>query len=516
MYDANYLATRLAAGSAENRDAAFLVLPDLDRHITYKQFFAGSERIARLLSDRGLAAGDRVLVYAPKSATSLELYFGCLIAGFVYVSINPGLPIDNMSYFLSDVEPKAVVCGEKDRVAMAREAEGSGAHLFTLDADETGTLIDARNAVEPGFQAVPREAADIAAILYTSGTTGKPKGAVHTHHSLWSNAEALVASWKFARDDVLIHALPIFHLHGLFTATNVVLASGGSCRYLPRFEPKAVLDEMPVSTALMGVPPFYMQLLETRELEQAAKNMRVFISGSAPMLPQTHRAWHERTGKTIIERYGMTECSMIASNPYDEARKPNTVGFPLPGVTVRITDVKSGETVENGHFGMIEIKGPNLFREYWNKPEKTAADHTEDGFFISGDFGRYDADGYLSVLCRVKDAVFTSEGTVLPKEVEEILDEDAAVAESAVISVPTPSGSAAPVAILVANPGAQIDTERLKSAVDAKLDAFKQPVRYIPVGTMPRNAMGKVQKAALRETYATCLETADEKSCEHA
>ncbi|MEN3794597.1 AMP-binding protein [Fulvimarina sp. MAC3] len=506
MYDANYLAARLASGSAENRDSAFLVLPEKGEQISYQQFFADAERIARVLSNEGLTVGDSVLVYAPKSAVSLELYFGCLIAGFVYVPINPGLPIDDMSYFLADVTPKAIVCGSSDLEQMTREAEAFGAAIFTLDGDETGTLVDARDEAEPGYEAADREDSDIAAILYTSGTTGKPKGAVHTHYSLWSNAEALVASWKFTREDVLIHALPIFHLHGLFTATNVILASGGSCRFLPRFDADAVLKEMPVSTALMGVPPFYMQLLERAALEEAAKSMRVFISGSAPMLPQTHRAWRERTGKTIIERYGMTECSMIASNPYDGERKPNTVGFPLPGVTVRITDVKTGKTVPAGGVGMIEIKGPNLFREYWNKPDKTAEDHTSDGFFISGDFGRSDAEGYLSVLCRVKDAVFTDSGTVLPKEVEELIDEDPAVAESAVISVPAGNGSAAPVAILVAKPGARIDVSAIETSIAGRLEAFKQPARYIEIDTMPRNAMGKVQKAVLRETFASALE----------
>ncbi|MER0236734.1 AMP-binding protein [Fulvimarina sp. MAC8] len=516
MYDANYLASRLSAGSAENRDSDFLVLPETGQHIAYARFFANAERIAQVLANEGLKPGDSVLVYAPKSAVSLELYFGCLVAGVVYVPINPGLPIDDMPYFLGDVTPKAIVCGTSDFARMTREADQFGASVFTLDADETGTLVEARDQAKSGYETATREASDIAAILYTSGTTGKPKGAVHTHHSLWSNAEALVSSWKFSREDVLIHALPIFHLHGLFTATNVVLASGGSCRYLPRFDANSVLKEMPVSTALMGVPPFYMQLLEAPELGETAKNMRVFISGSAPMLPQTHRAWRERTGKTIIERYGMTECSMIASNPYDEERKPNTVGFPLPGVTVRITDVKTGEPVPNTGVGMIEIRGPNLFREYWNKPEKTAEDHTEDGFFISGDFGRYDADGYLSVLCRVKDAVFTADGTVLPKEVEEIVDEDPSVAESAVISVPTHDGSAAPVAILVAKPGALIDTARVERDVAARLEAFKRPVRYIAIDTMPRNAMGKVQKAVLREQFATCLETARAELREHA
>lgn len=516
MYDANYLASRLAAGSADDRTKDFLVLPDADRHISYEGFFTHAEKIAAVLSGEGLRVGDRVLVYAPKSATSLELYVGCLIAGFVYVPINPGLPIDDMAYFLSDVTPKAIVCGTPDLERMRQEAGGSGAALFTLDADETGTLVDARDAGRSGFEAAAREASDIAAILYTSGTTGKPKGAVHTHHSLWSNAEALVSSWKFTRDDVLIHALPIFHLHGLFTATNVVLASGGTCRYLPKFEVDAVLKEMPVSTALMGVPPFYMQLLEAPGLEDAAKSMRVFISGSAPMLPQTHKAWRERTGKTIIERYGMTECSMIASNPYDAERRPNTVGFPLPGVTVRITDVKSGETVPAGGVGMIEIKGPNLFKEYWNKPEKTAEDHTPDGFFISGDFGRYDAEGYLSVLCRVKDAVFTRSGTVLPKEVEEIIDEDPAVAESAVVSVPAPGGSAAPVAILVPKPGARIDIAALETRLAERLEAFKRPARYIEIDTMPRNAMGKVQKEVLREDFTDCLEPARAETREDA
>lgn len=508
MYENNYLAWRLSAPSEAKRAEDFLVLPQQSQRLTYDDFFLGAEKMAHVIQSLGLKADDRVLVYTGKSANCLQLYFACLIGGFIYVPINPELPIEDLSYFISDAEPALVICSDDNAAHVSHLlTDKAGVNVLTLNTDESGTLALQRDLQTERFTAVKRTGSDIAAILYTSGTTGRPKGAVHTHHSLWSNAETLTHCWRFSSSDVLIHALPIFHLHGLFTATNLVLASGAKCRFLPRFDAQSVLSEMPHATVLMGVPPFYMQLLKQADLTQAAAGMRLFISGSAPMLPQTHSEWRERTGKTILERYGMTEASMIASNPYAGDRKPNSVGFPLPGVEVRIVDMQTGQQVDAGDVGMIQIRGPNLFAGYWRKPEKTAEDMTSDGFFISGDFGRYDKDAYLYVLCRAKDAILTPSGIVLPKEVEELIDSDPAVAESAVIGVPSQSGSVLPVAIIVAKPGANISISQIEARISGQLEAYQRPARYIELEQMPRNAMGKVQKAALRETFADSLST---------
>ena len=448
-----------------------------------------------------MVPGDRVLVYAPKSVASLELYFGCLLAGAVYTPVNPAIPLADIGYFVEDAHPALIICDET-RQRACLEARGGSIPVLTINADESGSFIERRDTYAAGFRAVVRSKEDPAAILYTSGTTGRPKGVVHSHQSLWSNAEVLARSWSFTEEDVLIHALPIFHLHGLFTAMNVLLTAGASCIYLPKFEVEQVLNVMPRSTVMMGVPPFYMALLEDPRLGAASNNMRVFISGSAPMLPQTHRAWQDKTGTMILERYGMTECSMIASNPYAAERRPNSVGFPLDGTELRITDMKTGTPLPRGETGMIEIRGPNLFSGYFNKPEKTAEDMRGDGFFISGDFGRFDAQGYLHVLGRVKDAIFTKSGVVMPKEIEEWIDGQPGVAESAVISVPHPDEGNVPVAMLV---GSQLDLSAIAAAADRDLPVHKAPFRYVEVPELPRNAMGKVQKAELRAANENLL-----------
>ncbi|GAA4219296.1 malonyl-CoA/methylmalonyl-CoA synthetase [Sagittula marina] len=497
MYDANVLASKLATAGGSRAEKTLITRDDTGTTTTYGQFFGNAERSAALLTELGVTAGDTVLVYAPKSVASLELYFGCLLAGAVYTPINPAIPMDDIAYFVGDAKPALIVSDESRRAAC--EGEAAGIPVLTINENDSGSFIDRRDSLPTGFDACPRAASDPAAILYTSGTTGRPKGVVHSHASLASNAEVLVRTWDFSESDVLIHALPIFHLHGLFTAMNVILSVGASCVFLPKFDRDRVLSLMPQATVMMGVPPFYMSLLDAPNLTEATRNMRVCISGSAPMLPQTHDAWKQATGKMILERYGMTECSMIASNPYDAERRPNSVGFPLDGTEIRITDMKTGDTLPQGDTGMIEIRGPNLFDGYYNKPEKTAEDMRDDGFFISGDFGRYDADGYLYVLGRVKDAIFAEAGVVMPKEVEELVDAQPGVAESAVISVKHPEKGNVPVAVIV---GDAVNTSAVQSALRDALPAHKVPEKYLTVDALPRNAMGKVQKAALRETYA--------------
>jgi len=503
MYEGNYLAQRLRQASKHRGAETFIHDDRRGVKITYKEFFANAERLANALVACGVRTDERVLIYADKSVTSLELYIACLLTGAAYVPINPALPIEELDYFLDDAQPAVVVC-RPDTIAaiQAMCSDYEIKALLTLSHDETGTLISARNDCATGFHATKREPNDMAAILYTSGTTGRPKGAVHTHRSLFSNAEVLAQYWRFSEKDILIHALPIFHLHGLFTAINVTLFAGGSCIYLQKFDLGEVLRVMPSATVMMGVPPFYMALLQYPELAEAAREMRLFISGSAPMLPQTHAHWHEVTGHTILERYGMTECSMIASNPYDGVRKPNSVGRPLPGIEVRIVAPNSEELVAAGEVGRIQIRGENLFSSYWRKPQKTAEDMTRDGFFNSGDFGKYDADGYLYVIGRAKDAIDTSCGLVFPKEIEEKIDLVAGVVESAVVAASHPELRQAALAVIVPKTGVAVSEASVLSAIAPALKEHQLPRAIRFVEALPRNIMGKVEKTTLREMFA--------------
>jgi len=500
MYEGNYLAQRLRQ-SSKHRDAETFIHDDRrNLRITYGEFFANSERLANMLIACGMRFDERVLVYAEKSVASLELYVACLLTGTIYVPINPALPVKELEYFLEDAQPTVIVC-PPDIAAVVKSMCNSHKikALLTLDKDETGSLISTRNDFSAGFHAIERNPQDMAAILYTSGTTGRPKGAVHTHRSLTSNADILTKYWHFSEKDVLIHALPVFHLHGLFTAINVTLFAGGSCIYFHKFNPVDVLRVMPSATTMMGVPPFYMTLLQHSELTEAARGMRLFISGSAPMLPQTHAHWHKATGHTILERYGMTECSMIASNPYDGIRKPNSVGLPLPGTEVRIVAPDTEELVPCGEIARIQIRGDSLFSSYWRKPQKTAEDMTEDGFFNSGDFGKYDADGYLYVIGREKDAISTVQGLVFPKEIEERIDLVEGVAESAVVAAPHPELQQATVAIIVPKIGAAITEMTVLSAISPVLKEHQLPRAILFVDALPRNVMGKVEKSTLRK-----------------
>jgi len=503
MYEGNHLAQRLRQASAHRGAETFINDNRRGVRITYDEFFANAERLANTLVAHGVKTDERVLIHAEKSVASLELYVACLLAGAIYVPINPALPVEDLGYFLDDAQPAVVVFRPDTIAAIQAICSGYGIKaLLTLSHDETGTLISARDDCAEGFRAVKRESQDIAAILYTSGTTGQPKGVVHTHRSLASNAEVLTQYWHFSEKDALIHALPIFHLHGLFTAINVTLFSGGSCIYLQKFDPGEVLRVMPTATVMMGVPPFYMTLLQYPELAEAAEGIRLFISGSAPMLTQTHARWHEVTGHTVLERYGMTECSMIASNPYEGVRKPNSVGYPLPGIVVRIVAPDSEKLVAVGEIGRIQIRGENLFSSYWRKPQKTAEDMTNDGFFNSGDFGKYDADGYLYVIGRAKDAINTSQGLIFPKEIEEKIDLVEGVAESAIVAAPHPELRQAAVAVIVLKTDAAVSETAVLSAIGPTLKKHQLPCAIRFVDALPRNVMGKVEKTTLREMVA--------------
>ena len=502
MYKGNYLAERLRVASVGRDDATFLKNHQTGQVVSYGAFFANAERMAKVLVAHGVKPGDRIAVQAPKTQAMLELYVGATLAGAVFLPLNTAYTGAEVEYFLGDAEPVVLVCDPKNLNALTPIASANGVGtILTIAADETGSLIDARDGETPGFTAVPREADDLAAILYTSGTTGRSKGAMLTHRALASNSETLKDYWRFTPDDVLIHALPIFHTHGLFVATNVTLMAGASCIFMAKLEAEQIRDYMAEATALMGVPTFYVRLLETSGLAEAAKPMRLFVSGSAPLLAETHNKWREVTGHAILERYGMTETNMNTSNPYDGDRRAGTVGFPLPGVEVIVTEPESGQPVEIGEVGVLEVRGPNVFAGYWRMPEKTAEELRDNGFFITGDLAEIDADGYVTIVGRAKDLIITGGYNVYPKELELLIDELPGVNESAVIGVAHKDFGEAVVAIVVPDKNAEITAETIAEAVTPNLARFKQPKSIILLDELPRNTMGKVQKKALREIY---------------
>ncbi|MCW5745573.1 MAG: malonyl-CoA synthase, partial [Alphaproteobacteria bacterium] len=410
------------------------------RRLTYADLVAGAGRYASALMALGVTPGDRVAVQVEKSVPALLLYLGCVRAGAIFLPLNTAYTIAELEYFIGDAEPTVVVCDPAKRDGIATVASKAGVKAVeTLDARGEGSLAAKTAAASPVAADVPRAADDLAAILYTSGTTGRSKGAMLTHDNLASNALTLVDYWRFTASDVLLHALPIYHTHGLFTATNTLLAAGGSMLFLPKFDADEVMRLLPRATTMMGVPTFYTRLLQHPGLtREATSHMRLFVSGSAPLLAETHRDWQARTGHAILERYGMTETNMNTSNPYDGDRVAGTVGFPLPGVSLRIADPESGRVLEPGEIGVIEVKGPNVFKGYWRQPEKTAAEFRSDGFFITGDLGRIDERGYVHIVGRGKDLIISGGLNVYPKEIETEIDALPGVAEAAVIGVPHP------------------------------------------------------------------------------
>ncbi|MBS4047867.1 MAG: malonyl-CoA synthase [Alphaproteobacteria bacterium] len=475
------------------------------RTFSYADTFALAERMAGMLVGLGVQPGDRVAVQVDKSAEALILYLGVVAAGGVYLPLNVGYTLTELEYFIGDAEPRVVVCrpnAEKDLAPLATRL--GVAHVLTLGGHGDGSLMDKAKAAPAGFAAVPRAADDLAAILYTSGTTGRSKGAMLTHHNLYSNAATLKDYWRFTADDVLLHALPIFHTHGLFVASNVTLLAGASMIFLSKFDGDEVMKLLPRATSMMGVPTFYVRLLQSPALtKDAVKHIRLFVSGSAPLLADTHKEWEARTGHRILERYGMTETNMNTSNPYDGERVAGTVGFPLPGVSVRITDPETGKPLAQGEIGMIEVKGPNVFKGYWRMPEKTAAEFRADGFFITGDLGKIDSLGYVHIVGRGKDLIITGGYNVYPKEVETEIDAMPGVIESAVIGVDHPDFGEGVTAVVVASKGHTLDEAGVLKLLDGRLAKFKLPKRVFFVDDLPRNTMGKVQKNLLREQYKT-------------
>jgi len=506
MYQGNYLAEQIAAASADRLGAVFLEHGLTGEILKYRDFWQGAEQMAAALTDLGVEPGDRVAVQTPKTVAMLQLYVGTVLAGGVFLPLNTAYTPAEVEYFLTDARPRVFVCDPAKRDALTQIAGKAGVSaLLTLASDESGTLTQARDAQTPGFQAVPRGATDLAAILYTSGTTGRSKGAMLTHRALASNSLTLRDYWQFTDKDVLIHALPIFHTHGLFVATNVTLMAGGSCIFLPGFDAAKIIELMPRATSLMGVPTFYTRLLDQPELADASRNMRLFVSGSAPLLAETHDRWRETTGHAILERYGMTETNMNTSNPYDGDRRAGTVGFPLPGVELKVTDPQSGDPLADGEIGVIEVRGDNVFAGYWQMPEKTAEELREDGWFITGDLGFVDDRGYVTIVGRGKDLIITGGFNVYPKEVESVIDELPGVNESAVIGVPHKDFGEGVVAIVVPQKGASLSETDVVAGLSEQLAKFKQPKRIVIVDELPRNTMGKVQKNVMRETYKGIL-----------
>lgn len=471
-------------------------------HISYGDLIARAGQMANVLVARGVRPGDRVAVQVEKSVANIVLYLGTVRAGAVYLPLNTAYTLNELDYFIGDAEPSLVVCDPAKAEGLAPIAAKVKAKVETLGADGKGSLMDAAEKASSAFTTVPRTNDDLAAILYTSGTTGRSKGAMLTHDNLASNSLSLVGYWRFTDKDVLIHALPIYHTHGLFVATNVTLFSRASMIFLPKLDPDLIIKLMARATVLMGVPTFYTRLLQNPALSrETTKHMRLFISGSAPLLAETHREWSARTGHAVLERYGMTETNMNTSNPYDGERVPGAVGFPLPGVSVRVTEPETGKELPREEIGMIEVKGPNVFKGYWRMPEKTKSEFRPDGFFITGDLGKIDDKGYVHILGRGKDLVISGGFNVYPKEIESEIDAMPGVIESAVIGVPHADFGEGVTAVLVCNKGADITEGAVLKALDGRLAKFKMPKRVFVVDELPRNTMGKVQKNVLRDTY---------------
>jgi malonyl-CoA/methylmalonyl-CoA synthetase len=473
------------------------------QRISYGELIARAGQIANVLVGRGVKPGDRVAAQTEKSVPGLVLYLAAVRAGAVYLPLNTAYTLHELEYFITDAEPRLVVCDPAKADGFGAIAAKVGAHIETLGADGRGSLTSAAADASPAFVTVTRGDDDLAAILYTSGTTGRSKGAMLSHDNLASNSLALVDYWRFTENDVLIHALPIYHTHGLFVASNVTLFARASMIFLPKFDPDLIIKLMARATVLMGVPTFYTRLLQSPALnKESTKHMRLFISGSAPLLADTHREWAARTGHAVLERYGMTETNMNTSNPYDGDRVPGAVGHPLPGVSVRVTDPETGHELARESVGMIEVKGPNVFKGYWRMPEKTKAEFRGDGFFITGDLGKIDSHGYVHILGRGKDLVISGGFNVYPKEIESEIDAMPGVVESAVIGVPHADFGEGVTAVVVCNKGAQVDEGAVLKALDGRIAKFKMPKRVIVVDDLPRNAMGKVQKNILRDTYS--------------
>ena len=485
----------------EDLGKTLLRTPDGDAY-SYADVLDETARIALCLSELGLQSGDRVTVQVEKSPMAVWLYLACLRGGFVFHPLNTEYQLDELVYFVDNADPSIIVC-DPAKEQLFRELTKTGhCEVLTLDVNGGGQLNDAIQEMPPRFETQPRKESDMAVLLYSSGTTGVPKGAMLSHGNLAANTATLIDYWGFSENDVLLHALPIYHAHGLFVAIGCALMSGSSMIFLPRFDRYEVLTNLPYSTVMMGVPTFYTRLLDDPRFDQKiCANMRLFISGSAPLLPETFATFQQRSGHTILERCGMTETSMNASNPLDGERRPGSVGPALPGVSLRAVD-DAGNEMPSGEVGHLQVNGPNVFSGYWRMREKTAEAFTSDGFFKTGDEAIIDCDGYVTIVGRTKDLVITGGLNVYPREVEAMLDSLPEVHESAVIGAPHPDFGEGVIAVVVAHPDKDISGTLLIDQIRSRMAAYKLPKQVISVAELPRNGMGKVQKKLLRDQYA--------------
>ena len=472
--------------------------------LSYSELLERTGRLANLFLSWGVKPGDRIAVQVDKSVPALLVYLASLRAGAVYLPLNPSYTAAEVRYFLADSTPAAFICRPETEREMRPIAEALGVpRVETLGTSGDGSLLPDWAAAPALFDEVERSDCDLAAILYTSGTTGRSKGAMLTHANLASNGMTLREAWRFTADDRLLHALPIFHTHGLFVATNTILMAGSSMIFLPGFDAAEIIRLLPRATVMMGVPTFYTRLLARSDLtKELVRHIRLFVSGSAPLSAEAHREFQARTGHAILERYGMTETNMNSSNPYEGDRIAGSVGPPLPGVEIRIADPATGRPAP-GEIGVIEIRGPNVFQGYWQMPEKTKAEFRDDGYFISGDLGRFDSRGYLHIVGREKDLIISGGLNVYPAEVEAVIEAVQGVGECAVIGVPHPDFGEAVLAVVTARPGARLDEAGILRALVDRLARYKQPKRIVIADELPRNAMGKIRKKDLREAFET-------------
>lgn len=485
----------------QNKASSFIEMPDGSTY-SYAYLEKETARLARFLTDAGATKGDRVAVQVEKSPEVIFLYLACLRAGFVYLPLNTAYTESELNYFIENAEPAVVVCKAESQAFFERSKNSALLNVFTLANDgQTGSLVENSRSTDAEFETVSCDKDDLAVILYTSGTTGRPKGAMITHGNLASNGLALQEAWEWKQQDVLVHALPVFHIHGLFVACHSVLLGGSKMLFVDKFDSKTIIELLPKATVMMGVPTFYTRLLDDKEFNaDVCRNMRLFISGSAPLLEQTFNDFKERSGHTILERYGMTETGMNTSNPVNGERLAGTVGLPLPGVSARIVDAENNVLLEG--VGALQVKGDNVFKGYWKLPEKTAEEFTADGYFKTGDMAEISDSCYISIVGRDKDMIITGGYNVYPKEIELVLDEVEGVKESAVFGLPHKDFGEAVTAVIVVENEQTIpaDADIIKQ-LKQELASYKVPKKIIVVDSLVRNTMGKVQKNVLRDTY---------------
>ena len=486
--------------SNHNNSEKIFIETEIDQ-FTFTDFDKLANKICNVLISLKLKENDRVLVQLEKSVISFAIFIAAIRTGCIYIPLNPSYTVSEVEYFLENSKPSLFISEEKNINELKMVIKNQSVKTISLNKNFSGPLVNLIEKQSNEFLPVKRGKNDIASILYTSGTTGRSKGAMLTHNNLVSNTIELVKLWKFDKKDILLHVLPIYHIHGLFVACNIALMSGAKMYFLEKFDVDQVIQYLPRSTSMMGVPTFYTRLLDSDKFNsEVTKNIRVFISGSAPLLAETHNEFETVSGHKILERYGMTETNMNASNPYDEERKAGTVGFPLPGISIRITDTKNGNTIDNENIGMIEIKGENVFLGYWGMDEETKKNFTNDNYFITGDLGKISSDGYLTIIGRNKDLIISGGLNIYPKEIELVLDQIDQVKETAIIGVPHKDFGEAVVAIIVAS-GEKPSEKHVMSLIQNKLAKFKQPKKLFFISELPRNAMGKVQKQVLRNNY---------------